>query len=224
MATWDSADLLSRVQKLTDSPTLDNSMTTAQWYTLLANAQQRVTRLLSSHVPDVLVGAPVALTSADGGYTYTFPSNDTPLGLTELRHGRGGAVLSPGADFSDYADYVWEGDLIRMPNGRTRTFPNGLYARYSVMPTDLDGSTAPTLQPPWARILVVYGAAEDWATIFQRDPSPYARLYQREAFGDPMSAGEVGIIGALKSAVLGRGSDAGNNGNSYWWRSNDFIR
>jgi hypothetical protein len=224
MADWDSADLLARVKALTDSPTLDNSMTDAKWYTLLSNAQQRMYRVVASHVPEVLVGAPLALSTADGGYTYTFANSVVPMGLAEVRHGTTGEILIPGAAFSDYADFVWEGATIRMPNGTHRTFANGLYARYVAPPSAISATVQPTLLPADARILLVYSAADEWATMFGRDPAPYARMCQKELFGDPMMPGDVGIIGRLKQSVFGRGADAGTPASVYWWRQGDWVR
>lgn len=217
MATWDTADLLQRCRDEAQEPSSGTTTTAAQWYTLLSNAQHRVYRLFAQHVPHVLAGAPTAMTSSDGGYTYSVPSGAYPIGLAEIRDGRNGPLLVPGADFSNVADFVWEGDAIRIPHGRTRTFANGLYIKYIVPPTVIDASTEPTLTPDWARILLVYDAVEEWAGQGSlRDPAMWAAKFAKAAFGDGV---DVGIIGTLKGQIVNQGADAAQGGSAYWWRT-----
>ena len=209
MATWDSADLLARCRDEAQEPSAGTATTDAQWYSLLTASQHRVYRLFAQHVPHVLVGAPVALSTADGGATYTFPSSVYPLGYAEVREGTDGRVLWSGPNESWVADFVFEGDALRIPNGQTRTFSSGLYARYVTTPGTIDASTEPTLTPDWARILLVYDAVKTWASQGGlRDPSTWAQKFQHEWSGDPAVAGDVGICGALKTQIRRPGRDA----------------
>lgn len=196
---------------------MGTTTTDAQWYTLLSNAQHKAYRLFATHCPHVLMTAPTAMTSSDGGYTYGTPGGVYPLGLAELRHGRNGALLTPGADFSDAADFVWEGNQIRIPGGRTRTFANGLYIRYVAPPSSISASVEPTLTPDWARILLVYDAVAEWAGQGNvRDPSIWVEKYTKAAYGDGV---DIGILGALKGQLVNQGADAAQGGAYYWWRS-----
>ena len=220
MADWDSADLLQRCRDEAQEPEAGTTTTAAQWYRLLTGAQHTVYRLFAQHVPHVLVGTPTALTSSDGGETYALPSGAFSYGYAEVRHGRAGPLLTPGADFSDRADFVLEGDSLRIPGGRTRTFGNGLYLRAVAPPGTVDASTEPTLQPSWARILMVYEAVRQWAGQGAlRDPSVWAEKYREEAYGDGVN---IGILGTLKTQLVNQGADAAQGGGAYWWRGPDF--
>ena len=217
MADWDSADLLSRCRDEAQEPSGGTATTDAQWYSLLTASQHTVYRLFAQHVPHVLAGVPVAMTSSDGGYTYAVPSDAFSLGYAEVRHGRTGPLLIPGADFSDHADYVWEGNQIRIPSGRTRSFGNGLYIKHIAPPGTVDASTEPTLTPDWSRILMVYDAVKNWAAQGGlRDPSPWAQKYRETAYGDGVDGG---ILGTLKSQVVNLGADGGRAQSTYWWRT-----
>lgn len=217
MADWDTADLLARCRDEAQEPESGTQTTDAQWYRLLTQAQHTVYRLFAEHVPHALATAPVAMTSADGGATYTVPSDAFALGYAEIRHGRTGPLLVPGADFSDVADFVWEGNQIRIPSGRTRTFGNGLYVKYIAPPGTINASTEPTLTPNWARILIVYDAVKEWAGQGDtRDPSRWAQKYREAAYGDGISGG---ILAALKGQLVNLGADAAQSPMMYWWRT-----
>lgn len=216
MADWDSEDLLARARDEAQEPSAGTTTTDPQWYSLLTSSQHRVYRLFAQHVPHVLAGVPVALTSSDGGLTYTVPDDVFPIGLAELRHGRNGPLLTPGADFSNIADVVWEGNQVRIPHGRTRSFPNGLYLKYIATPGTLNASTEPTLTPDWARILLVYDAVAQWASQGSlRDPSIWRDKFAEAAYGDGI---DVGIIGTLKGQLINQGADAAQGNEFYWWR------
>jgi len=222
MAIWDSADLLARCKFHANRPTTDEAMTDAQWYTLLSDAQQRWTRIIASLVPESGVTEPVQLSETTPGKVWTFA--DVPLGHLELRHGREGELLTVGADFAETTDLVWEGDRVRVPGGRSQTYANGIYARYIATPTVIDGSTAPTLRPAPARLLLVYDAVMQWAERGgHRDPSPYRAKLQAVWGGDPMIPGDTGILGSLRTTVFGQGIDASTGLFTKWWQSQDFA-
>ena len=199
MAAFDSADLLARAIRLAARPASDQSMATADWYAFLTEAQVYWTNMFAVHCPHVLMSAPVLLTSADGGFTYTFPSSTYPLHI-ELydSNSPGGRPLREGAYWDTSADFANEGVQIRIPMGDTQTWSGGPYLRYIAAPSTLDGSTAPTLQPPYARILLVYRAVALWASRGGfRDPTPFYALEQSVWLGNP-AKGDVGLMGALK--------------------------
>lgn len=204
------------------------------WYQFLTDAQRRAIAIWSVHVPWLLYTTPTELTSADGGATYAFPlqitSTDSgatatvsttsiPLGKFELRDGRNGPLLTVGADFSQSADFVLESTRVRVTNGRTRTFPAGLYLRYVPAPTPIGVVIGPALMPEYARIILVYDAVATWCqTIGQKDPAPFERLYNQFLWGNP-ATGDIGVLGALKQAALGQNSDPDvRTGAPVWWR------
>lgn len=218
--SWTAADLLSRCKALAMRPSLDLDMSDADWYELLSLAQEHWYTTFSVHCPDVLFGAPAKMTTSDGGYTYQFPSSVFAL-AAELKTSPTGSLMIAGSDWDPYCDFVPEGDQIRIPNGRTRTFGNGPYARYITPPAAISASSEPTLKPTFARILLVYHAL----TLFalrggMLDPAPYQLMEQKAWIGDP-SIGDTGIIGTLKKQYFGRGM-AAVPGEGTWYRSPDL--
>ena len=216
MATFDSADLLARFRYTIGRPTVDEELSDTEAYRLLSQAQEQVTDELAGHLPTVNYAAPELMTSSDGGYTYT-TAHDA-IGNMEVLPDLSSTPLRCGMYSDGGADFTQEGPrTIRMTVGRTRTFANGPYARYvRADPEQLSAGVNPVLQPERARILIVYAAAELWALRGgMRDPEPYRRMYLRAAWGDP-SGGAVGLIPALKKALYGSGSPAGDAGGAWY--------
>lgn len=209
MADWDSADILARARDEAQEPTAGSVTTDAQWYRLLTAAQHRIYRLFAQHCPHILVEPPVALTTGDDGLTYQFPSDVYPLGYAELREGLDGRLLWSGSNWSWCGDFVFEGNQLRTPNGQSRSYSDGLYARYITPPGTIDGSNQPSLRPDWARILIVLDAVKEWAGQGGlRDPSIWAQKFQHAWAGDPSVLGDVGIMGALKTQIRFPGAAA----------------
>lgn len=215
MALWDVAWMLQQAKYHFNRPSSDLGMTDAIWYALFTEGQSKWYNIIATHAPKALYGAPELLTTSDSGATYDFASTPFPGGQIELRASRSGEVLTIGEEWDSGADFTWEGDTLRVPDGQTRTFSAGPYARYVAAPTAIDASTEPTLKPPSARILIVYDALANAAVrMGSHDPATFRDLEQRAAWGDPRSPGDAGIIGALKTQVY-----PGDVGPGRWWRS-----
>ena len=213
MANYDTADLLARAKRYLNRPSSDLGMADTDWYAFFTEGQAKWYEIIASHAPHVLYGAPELLTSADSGATYTFGSTPFPGGQIEVRASRSGPLLTIGQEWDSGADFTWEGDKLRVPDGQTRTFSAGPYARYIAAPTTIDASTAPTLKPPAARRLIVYDACANAAVrMGSHDPATFRDLEQRAAWGDPHNPGDVGLIGALKTQVY-----TGDTGSGGWW-------
>lgn len=181
MATWDSADLLSRVRRYINRPTDDELVTDAFVYALLTEAQTEVLAEIATLAPLAQMGAPVLLTTTDSGVTYTFGTDANghavfPLacevyGTVEGRELRACSWLS-------WGDFVIEGDKIRMPGNRALTFDDGPYARFVRADASISASIEPILKPAPARILLVYKALIAFAAVGGlRDPSPWEEKY-----------------------------------------------
>lgn len=199
MANFDATDLVSRFQLHSGRPSSDASLTTAQIYQYLGDAQHELFNLFAVHCPHYLFGAPTAMSTSDSGATYTFSGSIQPLAV-EIYDGTNGPLLRPAAYWDAAGDYVWEGNRIRITKGGTRTFGNGLYARYITPPSVIDGSTAPTLEPDEARILIVYKALIAWASgRGMRDPAPFERMFNQAWYGNPQT-GETGWLTRLKTS------------------------
>jgi hypothetical protein len=227
VATWDSADLLERLKRELQRPAVDEATTDAELYQYLSDGQEHWHGILAAHVPEANLSAPELMATADGGLTYSFlnvPFPSAPAGRVVLRDGRSGPVLVPGNDWDDWADYIIERDKIRIPSGRTRTFPNGLYAQY-VRPIEnpISASVQPQLQPSWARRLIVYRAAADFATAIKQNAEPFLRKEQHAAWGDPHNPGDVGILGQLKLMYFGRGRSASPQHDAVWFRAPGWV-
>jgi hypothetical protein len=182
MATWDNADLLARCKRYARRPTTDESYGDPDWYASMTEAQADAISDLASRVPDALVSAPVLLTSSDGGKTYGFGTDvdgDSvdPMGHAEIYPNLKSiphAPLVPGIDF------LIEGDNIRIPADKTKSWSGGPYARFVSRPTKIDGSTQPTLRPKPARLMIVFGAVARWAARpgSGADPSYWEKQYE----------------------------------------------
>lgn len=222
MATWDSADLLARVKRYMNRPNPDNAVADADYYAFLLEAEYEWMGILAIHSPESQYGAPVQLTTSDGGATYQFPAGVFPIGHLEIRSARNGLLLAPCSDFDD-GDFVPEGTQIRMPNGTTRTFSSGPWARYVTLPTALDAGNQPILNPPHARILLVFRACYKAAARLNQDPGRWLALEQIAAWGDP-TTGTVGLIAELKTQYYGEGatSTGATNYGGQFYRGPDF--
>lgn len=224
MALYDTADILARAKRRLNRPATDEAFTVSAtddvWYAFFTEAQSRVYTLIATHCPDALYGAPVLMTSADSGATYTFgtdsglPTNYTnifPLGQVEIRSGRAGTVLLPGTDWDDDSDhYVPEGEKIRWPNGKTRTFSDGPYARFIQPPGVIDASTGvPTLEPVFARVLIVDDGVTRAAARLHMDTSEYEAAFQQDWSE---------VLHALKAQYFGHGLVAHSGMPRVWWR------
>lgn len=166
MATWDSADCLARCKRFARRPATDESYLDTDWYAVLTEAQAEAVADIAARSPDALYGSPVLLTTADSGATYTFGTdaaadNEFPLGHAEIY-----ASLSaiPDEPLEPGIDFIVEGQKIRIPNNKTKTFSAGPYARFVLQPRTIDASNAPTIQPKSARMTIVYGAVGKWAS------------------------------------------------------------
>lgn len=201
MATFDSADLLARVKLLTNRPATDESVTDANWYSMLTEGHAHWVNTIVAQCPWVMMGAPTLLASSDSGETYQFvdaSSNSIAPLAVEVYDTKAGRLLKNGAYWDASSDYVWEGHQIRFPQGALKTFSNGPYARYVLPPTTVSASVEPTLLPVHARLLAVYRAAALWASRGgMRDPAPYYEAERRMWLGD-FASGDVGLLGALK--------------------------
>jgi hypothetical protein len=222
MALYDSADLLARTKRLARRPGTDEDITDPIWYEKLAEAQVQWMGELAALVPEPNYSAPEQLTSPDGGFTYTLAAE--PLGgHLELRATRGGLVLLPGTDWGD-GDFVLEGQIIRIPGGRSRSFPNGPWARYVKAPGVLDATNQPVMKPAFARLLLPPTACYLFALEGGiRDPGHYEKLMQERWSGNPNLPGTGGILQTLKTQFFAAGQAAVVSANLPWWRNNPDL-
>jgi hypothetical protein len=161
VSTYDSADLLGRFNALAARPSSDE-YTDADKYSLLATGQMKVLEEIAIRYPDCLYQAPTAMSTADSGATFTFGTDGN--GYAVMPYGHVGIYSSlnsiPDNPWVPGIDYLDEGTLIRMPNGRT--YSGTLYWRGIATPADIAAGTQPSLRPAPARVLIVYKAVEEF--------------------------------------------------------------
>lgn len=185
-------DLLRRFNQLAGrgGPGVADAVTPDVKYQLLADAQASVLTKIQSIIPRVLYGAPTAMTSADGGYTWTFGTDGDgyalfPVGKVQIYMDLTSVPFAPLRPGIDYLD---EGTQIRMPNNTPWT--GTLYFQGMTAPALMSASVQPVLQPPPARILIVIEAVRDFAESAARNEALVAAMDRRwdREFGPAMTA------------------------------------
>jgi hypothetical protein len=225
---YSSADLLQRYIDMAQRPTTESASADfrALAFRLMTEAQSEWITHFAAIVPDVVRSSPLKMESTDGGYTYEFRDSlgngVFPIGHVEIRASRTGPVLTPCSDTAVMGDYVPEGYRIRIPNGQMRTFTEGPYARAVLPPGPITEDVEPTLQPPFARVLIVYRALSKWARRGgMRDPQPFLDMENEAWYGNP-NAGVTGILGALRTQHAYAGM-AMPTDPAAWWRGNPDL-
>ena len=198
MAQFDTADCLARCKRLAQRPSTDKQQLDADWYKFLGEAQDHWFGQFAIHMPWLNMTAPTQLTSTDSNETYTFGTDADSVNLVPLAvvvyAKKDGRILTPGTYWDRNADYVWEGDKIRFPRGKTKEFSGGPYARFMTPPGEISALIEPTLKPKRARILLVYRAVAFWASRGDiRNPQKFFDLEERAWAGRP----EIGDYGFL---------------------------
>lgn len=200
MANLDSADLLSRLRSACDLPATDEALTDARGYQLLSDAQIEVCTLLAQHIPWVMYGAAVQLTTSDN-ILFSLSSGEW-IGKIEVTPSLGGFPWVEGANWDTGADFTMEStSSIRRTGNRTYT-GTAPYVRYVTKPTVISAVVAPTLKPSEALLAVVQLAAAKYHRQGgYRDPKPclaeaHAILWGRN---DGPFSGAPGLIPAYKA-------------------------
>jgi hypothetical protein len=199
MAYLDTADLVTRCNRLARVSSNASYPVAADWYDFLTQAENEIKTELASTLPNVIVAAPVLMTTPDNGATYVFGTDADnnelyPIGACQVFASLTDIPTNP---FTPGVDYLMEGYRIRWLNNQTRTFTNGPYARFVPPTFTINASTEPTL-PPMARLLLVYKAVAIYASSGgQQDPSPYLAMYE---------ANKMSVWMALSTQFRGQGS------------------
>lgn len=176
MALYDSADLLRRCVDYWNRPSDDEKYGTTFWYDRLTEAQGFVYGRVAAHCPQLLIGAPAALTTTDGGVTYAFGTDVngyamTPLYVEVYARINGRELLA--TSFDGPGDFVIEATRVRGPNNKPFTYAP--YARVVAPPGEISAVSEPTFTPAMDRMLLVWKALELACGVESaRDPSYYA--------------------------------------------------
>lgn len=220
MSGWTSGDLYDRFQDylgrgVAGVMQADELWTDARIYRTLADAQEAVYNDLAPIAPHAFVGAPVPLTSPDGGVTFTFGSGVYPMGHVEVYAQESGARTLYATTYDNLGgDFVIEGGVIRTPGNRARTYTSGPWARFTQFPARLSATQEPTLTPPPARELILWKALEMAAELphGQMDPTPWRERY---------SEARRRWVTTWQTQFNHAGTAAGNPTPDAWWLSLD---
>jgi len=184
VATYDSAYLLKLFNRYTGRPTSSDTISDADKYERLSEAQNRVVQDMFARVPNSLYPKTANLptmTSSAGGNIWTFGTDPQGFAITPMGKTR---IFPNQQSFPDFpwiegVDYVNEGTQIRLPNART--WAGTLYWYGIAAPTDISASNQPALFPPSFRDLIVYEAVRAYAEETVRNDDLAARMAQRYA-------------------------------------------
>lgn len=213
---WQSSDLLTRFNAVAGRPTAD-SITDATKYTVLSDGQEEVLAEIASIMPQILYTAPTLMTSADGGFTYTFGTDGDGYALFPMGRAQIYPSLSAVPDYPwrPGVDYLDEGTTIRIPNNIA--FAGPLYWRGITLPQAISASVQPVIQPPPARTLIVTKAVQLFAEQYLRNAALADQMQIRwdRQFPKQMTMIRKHFSGARPTLAVTAGSGYGGGGPGY---------
>lgn len=152
MALYDYAALKRALKRRMGRPTTDEAftVTTADdvYDDILTEAQTRLNQLLGLFVPDAIWTVPTALTSADGGLTYSFGTDTDGAAIFAFGHFQLFEKRSdiPNMPLTEGVDFRVEGTRIRMPDNVPRTFADaGPWAQFASPSNVIDATHEPVV-------------------------------------------------------------------------------
>lgn len=179
MPAWDADDCVAVFRNEAGIPDTGAEFTAANICDRLARAQEKVLAALASRYANAFYQAPTALTTADGGKTFTFGTDAqgqpiVPMGWVQIAPNL--SAFTDNLYFTGWVqgrDYLDEGKLIRIPSNRA--YGGTLYARFVPYPPDINNASTPKvdpiLNPPHARNLIVLRAVSEWAAEGGQKPT-----------------------------------------------------
>lgn len=216
MAVYDSAALLTMFYRQIRQPTNADFPTATDGYAYLTQGQLSTMADIVRRAPYAMKAAPVQLTTADGGFTYTFGTDSDGNNLYPV--GDLG-IFRQQTDIPDFpmvegVDYLLEGDKIRFPNNRPFSGSTAPYWYGTVMSYQVSASSQPILKPVWARPLIVYEAARQCLEDLGEDTAAFADRYNRTM---------AQLMGVLQTQYAKQASIAATNpvagpARARWWR------
>lgn len=220
MAYLDSADIIRRAKLRLNRPASDTAFTASVaddiLYDFATEEQDELTKLCATFIPDALLTAPTALTSADGGYTYTFGTDTDSANIFALGHFQ---VFSVRADIPDNPlvpgiDFTVEGTKIRMPNNVPRSFGDGGPWAQTVNPSNVMASGTPPTIPKILRLCLVARVASRGAKRLGLDPSDH---------DSDANDAWLSVLAAVKSQAMSKGGATMQDRPRSWWATRRVI-
>ncbi len=218
MSLYSTADLLRRCKVRLNRPVTDEAFTVSVtddvWYDYLTEAQAHVMGLLAATCPEPMYNALTALTTADSGATFTFGTDVDAANIQAYGHFEVYPTLNsfPDSPLTEGVDFIWGGDKLIVPNGRTIDTP---YARWITPPNVLSSSVEPTLKPEYARILIADQAVAMAAEQrLKQDSSSYEKAYTKNVNR---------VLLTMKTSAAGQGGRATAGNGGAWWRTSPDL-
>ena len=217
MPSYASADLLVRFNMLTGRPASGDSISDADKYLRLADAQDAVIEDAASRVPKAFYskaayGSTPTLTTTDQQvFTFGTDANGDPrFPIGKVRIFEALSAI-PDYPWVEGIDYLNEGTQIRIPNNAT--YGGTLYWRGITAPERISASVQPTIIPPPFRMLIVYEAVRRYAEEANRDAqladrmaANYANDFRRFTLvlkTQFSNGGALGSIDGLRLTMMG---------------------
>lgn len=227
MATMTSAELLTRFNQLSGRTSSGDSITDAEKYQRLSDAQQYVIAQAASRSPNAFYpkaaygSYPTLSTTDNQVFTFGTDANGNalmPIGKVQIYPS---LASIPDWSWVEGLDYLDEGTQIRIPNNRTWT--STLWYRGIQPVADLSSTNQPAIIPVNFRMLIVYEAVRQLSEEGQRNDALADRMLAkyREMFAEYMlvlktqfsDGGALGSVSGLKIAEAG-GAVNGRNWSS----------
>lgn len=223
MASWTSSRLLELFNQLAGRPSSGDSITDAQKYQRLTDAQNVVLEDAASRVPQAFyskaayASTPTLTTTDQQVFTFGTDVNGDPLfPIGKFRIFENLQAI-PDYPWVEGIDYLVEGSQIRIPNNQT--WGGTLYWRGIAPVADITASVQPSITPVWARVLIVYEAVRRFAEEGKRDDDLANRMlfnYDRDfkrwmlvMKTQASSGGGFASVSGLRMSMLGPYSGGG---------------
>lgn len=162
----------------------------------MTEANDEITKLIATYIPDAAISVPTALVTADGGKTYTFGVDADanayfPLGWFNVYAER---VNIPDYPLEPGIDFEVEGTRLRFPYNTGRTFADGGPWAQTINATSvaITSSTQPTI-PQICRLAMVEYMAAMGAERLGLD---------RSAFDDEFNKRWVTVLSAVRTQAM----------------------
>ena len=209
---WGSPYLLDLFNRYASRPAVDEVPDT-QKYRWLAEAQTGVVADIAARIPDVLYGPPIAMSTSDGGKTFTFGTDSNGYPVFPMGNVRVFTGLNNVPDFplQEGYDYTSEGTLVRVPNNRTLS--GTLYWQGISPPVDITATTPPSLYPEASRNLIALEAArrfqktqnrpdlaQDLAEDYAKELPRWLLVWRRQFSNGGALGGVTGLTAAMVTA------------------------
>lgn len=221
MAYLDRADCLLRIKDRLNRPVADTAFTVSATddvlLRMMTEAQDEITKLIATYIPDAMISAPTALVTADAGKTYTFGTDADAANYFPLGHFM---VFATRADIPDFplepgVDFVFEGARIRIPANNTRTFADGgpWAQTVNAAVNQITGASEPSI-PVITRLGLVEKTAAKAAVRLGLDPSEFDSAFNERW---------LEVLAAVRTQAMGKYGATLSNRSPAWWMSRRRI-